>query len=293
METVVLYCKSYSKDLLRIVRLAKSVAKFNNDKIPFYVSVPERELELFQEHLSAHTVMVLSDEEIISEAVKAAKCSQKDVRTVPVHLMQQIIKAEFWRVCGCKNYVVIDSDSYFIRPFETADFLWDVDMPYTVMHEGKELLQYAARRGMTKVRSEYIKLRKKFQNIFGRHGRYFDFGPTPVIWSASVWDALRRDYAEAKNTNIFEMIRKHPCELMWYGEYLLYSKCFPIMPIEPLFKVYHYKDQFEEGWQLGENEKTLSENFFGIVMQSNWERSLDFVPDKKSAPSRLRKKVWQ
>lgn len=293
METVVLYCKSYSKDLLRVVRLAESITRFNNDKIPFCISVPEQELELFRERLSAHTVMVLSDEEIISEAVKAAKCGQEDVRDIPVHLMQQVVKAEFWRVCKCKNYIVIDADSYFIRPFEIADFLWAIDMPYTVMHEGKELLQFAARQGMAKVRREYIELRKEFQNIFGRHGRYFDFGPTPVIWSAAVWDGLRQDYAKVKNTNIFEMIQEHPCELMWYGEYLLYSKCLPIVPVEPLFKVYHYKEQFEEGGQLGENEKILSENFLGIVMQSNWEISLDFVPDKKSALSRFWKRVWQ
>lgn len=57
-------------------------------------------------------MMILSDEEIISEAIRAAECSQKDARGVPVHLMQQIIKAEFWRVCDCKNYIVIASNEY-------------------------------------------------------------------------------------------------------------------------------------------------------------------------------------
>jgi len=176
----------------------------------------------------------------------------------------------------------------FVAPtFSINDFLLNDSVPYTVMHEGKEILQFAARVGMKNVIKEYIELRKEFQNIFHRSGPYFDFGPTPVIWSSMVWEGLSKDYAEPHKTNIYEMICKHSCELLWYGEYLLHATPFPIVPVEPLFKVYHYKEQFEEGRRLGENDQVVAENFMGVVMQSNWDRSLDIAPDKPSILSRL------
>jgi len=291
MKNIVVFCKSYSKDLCRAIRLVKSVAKFNTDNIPFYISVSHNDLPLFQEHLDSYPVILIADEEILDTSFsKLGRNPEYILSKVPVHLMQQIIKAEFWRIGCCKNYLVIDSDSYFIRPFSISDFLYDENTPYTVVHECKELLQFAVRHRMNKVKKEYIELRKEFQKIFDRRGRYLDFGPTPVVWSAIVWESLSRDYAKAKNTNIFEMICKYPCELMWYGEYLLHSKLVPILPSEPLFKVYHYKEQFEEGQQLGENEKVISENFLGIVMQSNWDRSLDIMSRKRSFLSRFLKR---
>lgn len=291
MKNIVIYCKSYSKDLYRVIRLVKSVAKFNTDNIPFYISVPRNDLALFQEHLGSYTVSLVTDEEILEASLRELGRKPGDVLPhVPVHLMQQIIKAEFWRIGCCKNYLVIDSDSYFIKPFSISDFLYDENTPYTVVHECKELLQFAVRHRMNKVKKEYIRLREKFQKIFDRHGRYFDFGPTPVIWSSMVWEGLSRDYAEPRKTNIYEMICRHPCELLWYGEYLLHATPFPIIPVEPLFKVYHYKEQFEEGRRLGENDKMIAENFWGVVMQSNWDKSMDVLPDKPSIISRFFKK---
>ena len=291
MKNIVIYCKSYSKDLYRAIRLVKSVAKFNTDNIPFYISVPHNDLALFQEHLDSYSVILIADEEILDTSFrKLGRNSGDIVFKVPVHLMQQIIKAEFWRWGQCKNYLVIDSDSYFVRPFSINDFLQNDMAPYTVMHEGKDILQFAARSGMRNVIKEYIELRKEFQNVFNRSGRYFDFGPTPVIWSSMVWERLSRDYAEPRKTNIYEMICRYPCELLWYGEYLLHATPFPIIPVEPLFKVYHYKEQFEEGRQLGENDKVIAENFWGVVMQSNWDKSMDVLPDKPSIISRFFKK---
>lgn len=288
MKNIVIYCKSYSKDLYRVSRLVKSVAQFNTDNIPFYISVPRNDLTLFQKHLDSYSVILIADEEILDTSFrKLGRNSGDIVSKVPVHLMQQIIKAEFWRWGRCKNYLVIDSDSYFIRPFSISDFFYDENTPYTVMHECKELLQFAVRHRMNKVKKDYIELREKFQKIFDRRGRYFDFGPTPVIWSSMVWERLSKDYAEPGKTNIFEMICKHPCELLWYGEYLLHATSFPIVPVEPLFKVYHYKEQFQEGQQFGENEKVISENFLGIVVQSNWDRSLDVKPNKPSFINRI------
>lgn len=67
------------------------------------------------------------------------------------------------------------------------------------------------------------------------------------------------------------MIREHPCELLWYGESLLLYRPFAIIPVEALFKVYHFQQQYAEGCRLGENHRVLAANFFDVVNQSNWD----------------------
>ncbi len=77
------------------------------------------------------------------------------------------------------------------------------------------------------------------------------------------------------------MINSFQSELLWYGEALLHHDVIPIIPLEPLFKVFHYEEQYREGKQLGENDRILAQNYLGVVMQSNWDRMMDSEYDSK------------
>ena len=272
-----IFCKSWAPDLLRAKRLAGSIQVYNADRIPFYLSCPEADLALFKAELAEFSqVEVFSDEEILDKTRASEPKAANALAQLPSHLIQQVVKAEYWRLGISENYLVVDSDSLFIRPFALGDFLVSDALPYTVCHECKDLLSFAARQNKVSVRRDYEAERKKFQTIFERTGRCYDFGPTPVIWSSKVWQGLYETYAVPRKTNMAEMIQTFPSELLWYGEYLLHSRIIPMMPAEPLFKVFHYKAQYEESRQLGENEDTLSETYMGIVMQSNWDRELSY-----------------
>lgn len=271
MEPVVLFSKSYLPDLFRVKRLARSIWQFNRDHIPFFLSVPIAEIGVFREQLAGCSVNLISDEHVLEYTSRAIKDEGSTVADIPKHLVQQVVKAEFWRLGIGSHYVVLDSDSFFIRPFFKKDFLWSEDVPLTVMHEGKELLQFAARQRKKKVMQDYRRLRLEFHRLFETSGPLWDFGPTPVIWSSKVWEGLNDLFAASRKTHVVDMIRRHPCELLWYGHYLVSSRIIPIVPIEPLFKCYHYREQYEEGRRHGDAEKVLAENFLGIVMQSNWD----------------------
>jgi hypothetical protein len=65
-----------------------------------------------------------------------------------------------------------------------------------------------------------------------------------------------------------------------YGEYLLFSKVIPVMPVDPLFKIYHYAEQFFEAQMMGESEFSLSKKYLGVVIQSNWAK----LPARKKPP---------
>ena len=61
----------------------------------------------------------------------------------------------------------------------------------------------------------------------------------------------------------------------------------PLIPVEPLFKFYHYEYQFELGQKCGDTVDRLAMNYLGVCYQSNWNRALNTSNKSKSVPSRL------
>ena len=60
-------------------------------------------------------------------------------------------------------------------------------------------------------------------------------------------------------------------EFTWYGESLIAYQAIPVYPREQLFRHYHYENQYWIDRALGYTEKNLSNNYLGIVYQSNWQ----------------------
>lgn len=256
MEDIVLYCKSYHKDVKRVLALLESINIYNKDNIPFYVSAPARDLELFKSVLGTDGYTLLADEEIDQEGAGWKG--------------QQIVKSQFWKLELCHNYLCLDSDSIFIRPFYKSDFLYKDNIPYTVCHEQKELFEWAQKSLHFDPQEGFKEDRKKVMDIFGRKGRYYDFGPSPIIWHTNVWKGLEENYIKPNNLSFSQLIDYSHSEFSWYGEYLLASEIIPIYPAQPLFKVFHYHGQYIQSKQQGYTEEDIAKNYLGIIFQSNW-----------------------
>ena len=290
MHNLVLYCKSYRNDLLRLERLVTSIQQFNADSIPLYISVPEQDFSLFEARIAVQNVHLIKDEDILcaNPRIDVAK-----VMELPGGLSQQIVKSEFWRLAISTTYVCMDSDCVFIRPFYLDDFISPDGYPYTVMHESKEFLQFAVNHGDDDIYNSYHSLRAQLAQIVGRKGRDFDFGPVPVIWNSQVWRSLDTLFLQPKNLNFYDAILLLPSEILWYGEAMLKYQPVPLVPIEPLFKVYHTELQFISGQEQGESIERITKNYLGVCYQSNWQREFDL--DQKSLASRaarwIRKQV--
>ena len=67
MSPLTIYCKSYSKDVQRCKILFDSILKYNKDNIPFYISVPKEDIQLFINTLGVGGYILLPDEEIIKD----------------------------------------------------------------------------------------------------------------------------------------------------------------------------------------------------------------------------------
>jgi hypothetical protein len=264
MDKLVLYCKSYKGDYDRLVNLATSIKQFNKDNIKFYISVPKEDVSLFKQIENA---IVICDDDIYQFSN-------------PGWTQQQIIKANFWKLGLTENYLCLDSDSYFIKPFELIDFMYDDQTPYTVMHEQKELFSWSVSRtnslGFDPKDGFIIDRKKIMEEIFDRKGRIYDFGPSPIIWSSKVWSDLEKNYMEPNGLKFEHLIEYSHSEFSWYGEALLNYKSIPIYPVEPLFKVFHYPQQYIEYKQQGVTEEMIAQNYMGIILQSNWNAPLKY-----------------
>jgi len=291
-QSIVLYCKSYRRDFLRVKRLLISLQKYNRDKLPFYISTPTADRELLLEVLGKDgqnfSYIWIADEAIIAANPRAPKNVQLGM---PGGLSQAIIKAEFWRLGLADNYLCIDSDSIFIRDFGKTEFLASDGYPYTVLHQNKELFQLATNRGYAKVEQDLREEAIRVQQLFGRQGPQYYCAPAPFIWSAKVWQSLDEHYLTPKGITLWDAVTPRHPETLLYGEALLNFQAIPIRMIEPLFRIYHYDWQYYTAQRLGETEAKLKQNFLGVIYQSNWESELDYGLSNKSFASRTLKSM--
>ena len=289
MKDLVLYCKSYRNDFLRLQRLLSSIEQYNDDQIPFYISTPVADKEMLEKILGEHgSYTWIADEDIVAANPKAVF---EQYQAMPGGLSQAIVKSEFWRLKISENYLCLDSDCVFIQPFSKADFLAVDGIPFTVLHQNKEFFQLANNRGQAKVTANLRAEAQRVQALFDRQGPEFYCAPAPFIWSAKVWESLDREYLIPKGITLWDLVTPQYPETLIYGEVLLKYQAIPLLAIEPLFRVYHYDWQYFMMKRLGETEETLKSNYLGVLYQSNWESHLNDGDDQKSLPSRILKSV--
>ena len=288
MNDIVLYCKSYSKDFLRLKNLLASIRQFNADQIDFYVSTPESQYAELKRYIGTEGYQWVSDESIIKSNPKAPIGIEK---TKPGGLSQQVIKSEFWRLGIAQNYVCLDSDCIFIKDFKKSDFLASDGNPYTVIYQNKEYHQLAFNRRYAKAPRNLQIEAENVKAIFGRDGPNYYCPCPPFIWSAAVWASLDTNYLSPRGLTLWDLCTpKHP-ETFIYNEAMLNYRAIPLHPIEQLFRVYYYDWHYFLLRRLGESVPKLKENYLGLIYQSSWDLSLDLGPSQKSIFSRTLKKL--
>jgi hypothetical protein len=208
-------------------------------------------------------------------------------------LSQQAIKSEFWRLGISENYVCLDSDSKFIRNFNKSDFVTGDNVPYSVLHQNKELFQIASNRGHQKVERDLRSEAERVKLLFGRSGPNFYSAPSPFNWSAKVWQSLDQEYLQPRGITLWDLITPEHPESLIYVEALLKYRAIPVIAIEPLFRVYHYDWQYFLMKRLGESESKLAQHYLGVIYQSAWDIDGHLGPSNKSLPSHLVRRFKQ
>ena len=269
MDKLALYCKTYPGDFKRVVRLKESVEKYNEDKIPLYISCEDIYKTELIALLGNDGYIFIPDEQIYQ--VK---------NPMPGWEQQMLVKLHAFGRISAKNILLMDSDAYFIRPFYVSDFIAYDDIPYTIIHENVQVSEYEAYlKGGDYTKTGYAKAVKAYRELFGgKSNRIYDYGPNPHLWNKKVLDDFFKNYLEHNKLGMeefcFAMKNQygiHFRETLTYGEYLLAGKSIDIVPCGPLFKCYHWKElyDFEKGLGWIDEEK-IKQTYLGITLQSNW-----------------------
>ena len=289
MKDLVLYCKSYRRDFLRLRRLLASIKKYNEDQIPFYISTSQDQHEELVAVLGTEdTYHWVSDESIVVANPRVMVGIEK---TRSGGLAQQAIKSEFWRLGISENYVCLDSDCLFIKPFHKSEFLAVDGNPYTVIYQNKEFFQLSISRGYGVIEKNLSEEGDVVKALFGRVGPNYYCPCPPFIWSAKVWRSLDEKYLQPKGLTFWDISTPQHPETLLYLEAILNFKAIPLYPIEQLFRIYYYDWQYYLLRRLGEVEEKMSKNYLGIIYQSNWDSGLDYGAPEKSLASRTLRKM--
>jgi hypothetical protein len=288
MKPFVLYCKSYRTDVKRVARLARSVAQYNVDRIPFYVSAPQTDIDLFSQYLRDFDVELITDESIIDLNPSLDRIKLASIRG---SLSQQVVKSEFWRMGVSVSYLCLDSDCVFIRPFRQNEFITSEGTPYTVMDEGRDLLYPTLSRGKDNVIKDFHRESHEVQKELGRNGKHYNYGPNCPVWDRRVWASLDENYTKPRNLSFLDLILKSANEQRWYGEALIKYRAIDLLPSQPFFKMYHYAWQQKFDRRANIREEQLKQLYCGVVYQSAWEREMDWPAEGGNWLSRLGRRM--
>lgn len=257
MNKFVLYCKSYEGDLERVKLLSETIKEHNKDNLPFYISVPEKDVDLFEREVP-HFTEVIADE---------SYCTFNEGWAG-----QQFVKAAFYLTEISEYYLSLDSDSYFFKDFYLSDFMASEDVPYMVMHDNSTFFEWWDRysyKFQFDARESYEREYLSIKEHLGTGGKVQHYGPAPFIWDTKVWKWLNETYG------IKNLFLKHTNELKWYGEGAI-AMGASFYPCKPLFKTMHYKEQYKWYVNQGYQEKHFKNQYLGMVMQSNWDAPLRY-----------------
>ena len=263
MASLVLFSKTYKGDFERFKILKESVDKFNKDNLPFYVSVPKNDFKLFSEikHNASYKFEILTDEFIIGAADE-----------VQNWITQQVVKMKFYKLGLADFYLILDSDSYFIRDFYKSDFMYDEETPYMVIYENKYFKELASSLGDKNV----FDMAEKIKLYLGNKGKSFFFWSN-VMFSSKVLAQLEENVGAVEG-----LIAKYPLEYVWHGEYLLKSKCINFIPVDSFFRNFYYEAEYNLWQAQGENLDDIKKYYVGILMQSRWCKSEKFKDTLRS-----------
>ncbi|OGJ37769.1 MAG: hypothetical protein A2182_03150 [Candidatus Pacebacteria bacterium RIFOXYA1_FULL_38_18] len=270
VDKIAILLKTYIGDIDYVKKLIGSFKKYNKDKITLYIVVPKSDIKQFKKFTS-NNIKLLSDESVTNELVHDS--SIRGIR--PGYINQEIIKLSFWEKGLCENYFCMDSDGVFIRNFYISDFMYDENVPFTILKEDNEFI----------VDPEYFrthwrgreKLIKKIQEKLGlvdkRMLTCHGFG----ILSSKVLKSFYTKFLLKNHLTYKDILKISPYEFSWYNMWLQKDKTIPIEFREPLVKSFHNKTQHWDYLRKGIKISDIARGYIGLNINSNYSRGFGMI----------------
>lgn len=272
MYQFIMYCKTYSGDFNSCSIMINSFNKYNKDNIVLYLSVPLKEIHLF-EKFQSDNIKIISDESYAEKYFATETSYSFSIG----YFNQEICKLAFWETELSENYLCIDSDTTFIRDFYISDFMKNEKTPYTVLVQDKDL-HTAKWYPHAKYRKEWIK--KIWEYIDYDDKRYRTCHGLQIL-NAKVLNSLKNDFMKPRNLEYKDLIEYSPLEFSWYNAWFQKSKLIEEYTVEPFIKCFHNKADYNFSRIEALSLDALKQEYVGIVLNSNWSKTKGTLTYKK------------
>lgn len=296
-----LFCKSFAPDLPRAKLLIESILSNNKSDLPLFVCTPRCDLELFKAAVPSSATLIAEEDFTDPLCFTWLSSGWKQ---------QQVVKMLFYRLDLCDQFLVLDSDSYFIREFSEEDIFGAADetrivaslVPYIFgiskpivnlalgfeadMRSGDLKMDFNPDRSLRIPRS-FLK-DKNYKNMpseatlhmipyaFSRMptaAPHVHFLPTPIILSSEILRDFEQ-YVTDEGVTFTDLIHLSAWEADWYGYFAFKFSRSRITPIEPLFLHFNSDESLNEARKMGVSRNSLTKNFLGVTLAARHQTEL-------------------
>ena len=270
MTSFAILIKSHLPDRDYAARLLDSIRRYSVESIPVFVVVPPEDVASF-DSLAAGVATVLSESELsehlVIEPVAGFSAG---------YINQEIVKLSFWELGLAENYLCMDSDAEFIRPFTASDFMADANTPFTFLTEDADLQVepgYFADTWQTRAASL-----AKIRDEIGYQGLWPLTVHGHAVFSAKALRSFRDDFLFPRGWDYANALAISPYEPSWYNAWVLHAQPIEVVRREPIVKTFHTPTQHLEYVLRGVSEEDVARGFVAVVVNSNYSRGEGVVP---------------
>jgi hypothetical protein len=256
--------KSYKDDFESVVKLIDSYNLNNYENLPLDIVVPRFDLPLFSTFTS-NTISVFIEEDI---PVIFANEARSGIR--PGYINQELVKLSYFRTERFENYLCLDSDALFLRPFGMNDFFTLQGEPFMVLVEDRELQStplyrqehWLARQNKLDDIKEYLGADRSTE-LLTCHGFQ--------IFQSSILRDFENKLLQEQEIDFIDLLTISPYEFSWYN-YFVQLGNYNINVREPYFRVIHTGHQFAIEKMIGWKIDDWKHGYVGLVLNSNFQK---------------------
>jgi hypothetical protein len=261
--------KSYGADFGSVKKLVSSFHDFNVECLPMHIVVPKSDVQLFETFSSASITIVNEESVDVQFAVKPVN----GIR--PGYINQEIVKLAYHLTNSFDNYLCLDSDAVFVRPFSKSDFMAPDGNPYTVLVEDRDLQTDADyfREHWTGRQLALDRIRthlgiKPNVTLLTCHGFQ--------ILNSKVLRGLEAELFGKNNVeNYLDLLAISPYEFSWYNFFIQSRSVIPLHIREPYFRVLHTGKQFALSKFARKSKADWARGYLGVVLNSNFQVGIE------------------
>jgi hypothetical protein len=262
MKDVAIFVKSHRPDLVLVHRLLDSISRHNRDRIGVFISVPADDTVAFQDLSQRFTdVSVLADDHF-----GIPRVDRKIWGFAPGYITQQLVKLSAQRLSEARNYLILDSDTYFIRDFVTTDFIAPDGTGLTVLGDDKDLVADPAYAPFAETRPMKIDL---IADRLGVPALSRATCHNNAVFQDSVLHDFH-DWCRSEGLSLLDLMTIAPVEFTWYNFFLVKHCPERLVRIEPFIKMMHTRSEYRRLVAAGFSHESLRRSYLGVCLNSGW-----------------------